>query len=179
MSEWARRGERVLDLGWSHPRVADAFLANGYPEFVGFGLASEADAAIEIQDPVTPLASSRFDVVLLLYFLSALADPQREARLVAEAHRLLRAEGRLVIWDLGRQRGERWAERYARGIQATGRQGTFAISTGAVFHHFTLDRIEELLHPGFAALRFERKAATTVWGRAAEGFECIAQKAPE
>jgi ubiquinone/menaquinone biosynthesis C-methylase UbiE len=125
--------------------------------------------------------NSSFNAVAILGVLTLVPKPDR-AKIISEAHRVLRAAGYLFIEEFGRTwTNPVYSKRYTEDSKITGEAGTFIVKdkTGRQLHfahHFTRPELHGLLRR-FSLVNFEESVFTSYCqGNRVKGYLILAQK---
>jgi SAM-dependent methyltransferase len=145
-------GARVLDYGCGYGRTCAELAAAGFratgvdisDALITRGRAEHPELDLLPFDGTrAPYADASFDACLLFAVLTCIPTDGGLARAVAEARRLVRPGGLLVVSDYILQTDARNLARYAQFAPEFGRYGIFR-SDGAVFRHFGRTELPEL-----------------------------------
>jgi ubiquinone/menaquinone biosynthesis C-methylase UbiE len=127
---------------------------------------------------------SSFDMVTMLGVLTLISKSER-AKVVSQAHRVLKRQGYLLVEEFGRTwENPVYARRYREDAKVTCEHGTFTVSdeTGKILHfshHFTRKEILTLLKD-FRLVNFEQDKFISYYHKNwAKGYIILAQKRTE
>lgn len=176
-------GAAVLDYGCGYGRACAKLAAAGF-DVVGIDI-SEAllrrglgmDPGLRLlpfDGRCAPFADASFDACLLVAVLTCIPGDAGLARVLAEVRRLLRPGGLLFVSDYPLQTDARNRARYAESAAEFGAYGVFRCE-GAVFRHFSEERLRELLAP-FTVLWRRGVRVETMNGHESDVFQLIARK---
>lgn len=191
--DFLKTSDRIIDLGCGFGKTCFDLFGQGFSHVTGVDVnisgidyaKSRADMegvrdsiSFSVQD-VTKLAmeDSFFTFAIMQALLTALPDKQDEARVFAEASRVLRPDGLLYIADFAQSwHISSYRERYMAAIRDGYEEGSFPVyssETGDleyVAHHFTEKELVLLLiGAGFAVVhcrydRFKTRSGNEIGG---------------
>jgi SAM-dependent methyltransferase len=170
------RDAQILDYGCGYGRTMAQLSDAGFTEVTGADvsaalLARGRSARPDLRShhiekpPHVPVAAAAVDVVILFAVLTCVPDDADQAALIGEIARVLRPDGLLYVSDLLR---DGTSKRYAAN-------GVFTTTDGAVCRHHELADLRNRL-AGFALLRAEEIAVTTMNGHPARGVQLMGRR---
>ncbi|WP_340820358.1 class I SAM-dependent methyltransferase [Methanolobus sp. WCC4] len=190
---------KILDIGCGTGKVSIPLASQGFcvtgvdinPE--ALQMASSSSVSYECtQSPLfartdathLPSPDASFDVAIMQAFLTTIVSKEERARIIREAHRVLKPGAYLYLADFGQTwHSQIYRERYIRDLPMTKEEGSFFAydeKTGEVAyvaHHFTEKELVFLLiENGFEVEFFKRDTFVTRTGNLINGFVVVAKK---
>lgn len=189
----------ILDVACATGNVSIELVSHGFSvtsiDINHDALEMTAKAAIDNNVPILPafaratavalpFADESFDVVIMQAFLTVVVLKEDRSKIIREACRVLKPDGRLYIADFGQTwHLELYRERYLRDLPVTKEEGSFLAydeKTGEVAytaHHFTEKELVFLLiDNGFEVEFFKRDTFVTRTGNRVNGFVVVGGK---
>jgi SAM-dependent methyltransferase len=145
---------RILDYGCGYGRTCAELDEAGYRNVTGIDISPAMIERGKALDPhmdlrvfdgkSTGFDSGSFDLCLLVAVLNCTPFDAGLDRTMAEVRRVLRPGGYIFISDYLLQNDDRNVKRYVQFEKELGTYGMFRVD-GAVFRHFSMERMEGLL----------------------------------
>ncbi len=192
---YLREHSRILDAGCNQGATA-LFLAQLGHSVHGIDINTDAlDTAIrrahgldlstvlhfEVADLLDLDTDARFDVVIMVRFLTCLTDEEDWRKAISKAGAMLADGGLLYVNDfLCTPESEDYRSRYAYGAGLGWRSGNFAVNDADgtlrfVAHHHSADDLAEL-SAGYQTEMFQSYPSVSMHGNSVTVFELILRK---
>jgi len=182
-----RLSGRVLDVGCGYGRTIRALQAVGLPNVVGVDVAKGMLRRAHSEGVTAPLAAmsatqlgfqpARFDLVLLVAVLTAVAFDDAARAVVDEVWRILRPGGKLYIADFLIDESQARVPRYIAGQQEFGTWGFFRLhdTPNGVVRHWQPETLRSLLQ-SFEIVSWQEQTERTMNGNPVRAVLLTAEK---
>jgi ubiquinone/menaquinone biosynthesis C-methylase UbiE len=197
--EYARLGDRVLDIGCACGDVCDQLASAGFdvtgvdvnPEALKQGILSSKENEpmgnpffLQADAAALPFANETFDIAIMQAFLTTVTTKEDRSKIIREAYRVLKPQGCLYLADFGQTwHLKLYRERYINDLPITKEEGSiiaYGQKTGEaayISHHFTEKELVFLLvENGFEIEFFSNDEFTTRTGNRVNGFVVVGRK---
>jgi ubiquinone/menaquinone biosynthesis C-methylase UbiE len=179
--------QTILDCGCGYGRLIDQLALSGYHNVVGADFSQgmlrrcrdlhTVLPLVQSEAETLPFKNSSFDAVLLFALLTCMPMENQQRAILAEAQRILRADGLIYISDFLLNSDPRNLMRYAEFAEQFGTYGIFQLPEGAILRHHSEERIRSLT-AAFDCLEYEPFTAETMNGHSSAAFQYLGRLRP-
>ena len=176
---------QILEVGCGYGRVLALLKENGYTALSGVDFAEEMiacakerlpDCAFQVNSGSRlPYDDESSDAVVIVAVLTCIVSDDGQRALLAEANRVLRPGGALVLADFLINSDARNLARYETGHARYGTYGVFELDEGVALRHHDAAWIQELAAP-FNQVAYEEHVFPTMNRHTSNGFHYLGRK---